>query len=252
MSDSYSSESVLREYLLFHYGTAEEILSLALGPSDGLGFAERTVSELLDTSDDSLSQGSALDLGCAVGRSTFELARHCGKVTGVDFSSKFIRAAEILREKGQVSYDYVTHGERVISAIARIPEGVDSSVVNFLSCDVCSLPENLGNLDVVHAANLICRLSAPGSLLERLPELVRPGGQLLIATPFTWLEEFTSRDEWLGGRRDGPASAFALKASLESAFRLEKEINLPFLLREHERKFQYGVSLGMRWRRLEC
>jgi len=31
---------------------------------------------------------------------------------------------------------------------------------------------------------------------------------------------------------------------------LEIEIDLPFLIREHERKFQYGVSYGTRWRRL--
>jgi hypothetical protein len=30
---------------------------------------------------------------------------------------------------------------------------------------------------------------------------------------------------------------------------MELETNIPFLIREHSRKFQYGISLGTRWRR---
>ena len=86
---------------------------------------------------------------------------------------------------------------------------------------------------------------------DHLPDLVRSGGQLLLATPFSWLEEFTSSDKWVGGRENDLGSVEALKATLLPAFQLEKEVDLPFLLREHERKFQYGISLGTRWRRRE-
>ena len=85
------------------------------------------------------------------------------------------------------------------------------------------------------------------SLLARLPDLIVPGGQLILTTPFTWLEEFTPRENWLNGEK----SALAVKKVLESAFDLELEKNLPFLIREHRRKFQYTVALGMRWRRKE-
>jgi hypothetical protein len=78
-----------------------------------------------------------------------------------------------------------------------------------------------------------------------LTELVSPGGQLLLTTPFTWLEEFTPREHWLGVGD----SASALKNILQESFDLEVEKNLPFLIREHRRKFQYTVALGMRWRR---
>ena len=53
----------------------------------------------------------------------------------------------------------------------------------------CDLPNDLGSFDIVHAANLICRLPNPMLFLDRLPELVKEGGgSLLLATPFTWLE----------------------------------------------------------------
>ena len=54
-----------------------------------------------------------------------------------------------------------------------------------------NLRNDLGSFDLVHAANLLCRLTDPEKLLARLPQLVRSGGQLLLATPCTWLEEFT-------------------------------------------------------------
>ena len=86
--------------------------------------------------------------------------------------------------------------------------------------------------------------------LDELPRLVRPGGQLLLTTPFTWLEEFTTKDQWIGGRTDDADSNSVLEAVLGKYFSPEKTIDIPFLLREHERKFQYGISLGVRWRRL--
>jgi hypothetical protein len=85
------------------------------------------------------------------------------------------------------------------------------------------------------------------ALLRRLPDLVRPGGQLLLTTPFTWLESFTPRPHWLG--RDGKTSFEGLLAALSPAFRLERQFDLPFLIREHARKFQYGVALASRWTR---
>ena len=55
------------------------------------------------------------------------------------------------------------------------------------------LEEDLGSFDLVHAANLLCRLPNPQAFLDRLNELVAPGGQLLLTTPFTWLEDFTPK-----------------------------------------------------------
>ena len=246
----YGSNRVLREYLLFHYGSEDEILSKGHGPKEGLNFPVRTVSQLLDRNTLSSSSPRALDLGCAVGRSSFELARISTEVVGVDYSSTFISAAQTLRDSGELSFEFPLQGQRTIPSVARVPSGVNTSIVRFITEDACRLPKDLGGFDVVHAANLLCRLPDPGALIERLPELVRPGGQLLLATPFTWLEEFTPMDKWLGGRLSGKDSAEVLKEVLSPNFRLEIEIDLPFLLREHERKFQYGISYGTRWRRL--
>jgi hypothetical protein len=81
-------------------------------------------------------------------------------------------------------------------------------------------------------------------LIERLPSLVRPGGQLLLTTPCTWLEDFTPRGNWPQG-----STREWLTSLLEPHFDLFKTCDMPFLIREHARKYQWSVALGMRWRR---
>lgn len=47
-------------------------------------------------------KGRALDLGCAVGRATIELAQYFDEVVGIDYSNSFIEAAnKVLHEKHQ-------------------------------------------------------------------------------------------------------------------------------------------------------
>ena len=106
------------------------------------------------------------------------------------------------------------------------------------------LPPDIGAFDRVHAANLLCRLTEPRRLLERLPALVKPGGELVLATPCTWLEEFTPPGNW------PPADTFGwLKNSLAPAFDLAERKDEPFLIRETARKFQWSFSLVTVWRR---
>ena len=246
MADNiYESDRLVREYLLFHYGTADEILPWASGPRAALGFAERCVGELLDTT--ALPPDArALDVGCAVGRSTFELSRHCREVTGIDYSRAFIDAAETVRVHGAIDYEYVIEGEHMARAAAVVPDDTDPSRVSFEVGDAVALREDLGTFDVVLAANLLCRLPDPHRFLARLPSLVRSGGQLLLTTPFTWLEDYTPREHWIGGRGDA-TSADALTELLSPHFELRFQKDLPFLIREHARKFQWSVAWGTRW-----
>ena len=245
MSNPYESRRLVREYLFFHYAGFDEAAGDLPVPREAWGFAERVVTELLA---DSGTLESALDVGCAVGRSSFELARQAKRVVGVDYSQAFIDAAKTLQADGAMCGEVLAEGERMQAFTARVPEGVERGRVEFLVGDATDLPA-LGAFDVVLAANLICRLPEPRKFLARVPSLVKPGGQLLLATPFSWLVEFTPREHWLGGRQDSPSSFEVLRQILEPDFELETTKNLPFLIREHSRKFQYGISLGSRWRR---
>jgi putative 4-mercaptohistidine N1-methyltranferase len=204
------------------------------------------VTELLDSS---APAARALDIGCAVGASSFELARLVPEVTGIDFSSAFIRTAEELKRMGKLEASVALEGKRMQKFVARVPEESDRQRVVFETGDAMNLRSDLGAFHVVVAANLVCRLPEPLRFIERLTDLVAPGGQLLLATPFSWLPEFTPEENWLGGIDDGAPSHEVLADLLRPAFTLEFTKDLPFLIREHSRKFQYGISLGTRWRR---
>lgn len=239
----YESEKILAEYLLFHFAGEEEILtssrSWPAGMRDALEFTSRTVAHF---SPGPVDRG--LDLGCAVGRSTFEMARNCASVIGIDFSHAFINAAERLRRGEPISYDRREEASVATRLEAQAPAGIDPTRLVFQQGDAMNLPAELGSFDRVHAANLICRLPEPRRLLDRLPELVKPGGELVLATPCTWLEEFTPPPNW-------PAAGTLdwLKSMLSPSFSLVRQADEPFLIRETARKFQWTTSLVTVWRK---
>lgn len=232
----YESDKLLAEYLLFHYGSAEEILPYEFGPAGSLEYPARCVSECVTAS------GRALDLGCAVGRSTFELARTCREVIGIDFSRRFIDAASTLKT-GEIPYRRADEGDRATPLVARVPVGIERSRASFEVGDAMNLRADLGSFDVVLMANLIDRLSEPQRCLARLPSLMKAGGQLVITSPYTWLEDFTPRANWLSPTLDG------LRAALAPHFDLVATRDMPFLIREHARKFQWSVAQATIWTR---
>ncbi len=249
----YETDKLVAEYLIFHYGEPREVLPWDFGPASALNYAVRCVSECVDIA--ALPQNArALDLGCAVGRSTFELARHCAEVIGIDFSHRFIEVAAALAGSGTFPYERTDEGALTTRLIANVPAGIARNRASFEHGDAQALRTSLGSFDVVLAANLIDRLGDPSRFLARLPDLVKGGGQLVLTSPYTWLEEFTPRENWLGGvSTDGtPRKTLdGLRAALSAHFDLIRTRDLPFLIREHARKFQWSVAQASIWRRKE-
>lgn len=245
----YETSQLLCEYLLFHYGTPSEVLPWDFGPENALGFAARAVSQTFDPIP---PDGRALDIGCSVGRSSFELARYCGEVIGIDFSHRFIEAATALKETGAIDYERIDEGALKTRLTALAPEDVDRTRVQFEVGNAMALRDDLGSFDAVLAANLICRLTDPRRCLDRMSNLVKPGGQLVITTPGTWMDQFTPREHWLGGLERGGIRVTTLDGlheALDAEFDLQRTLDLPFLIREHSRKFQWSVAQATVWRR---
>lgn len=237
MGNIYETEKLVSEYLLFHYGTAEQILGWEDGPVSALGFPARIVKRF--------SEGRvarALDLGCAVGRSSFEMSRDAEEVLGIDFSQAFVDAAVGMGVEGSATVGRLEEAALVTEVEVVLPEGVGRP--KFEQGDAMELRDDLGEFDRVLAANLLCRLGDPGKLLARLPGLVRSGGELVLTTPCTWLEEFTPRGNWPGG-----GTLEWLKEELGKGFELVEERDEPFLIRETARKFQWTVALLTKWRK---
>ena len=123
--------------------------------------------------------------------------------------------------------------------------------VEFFQGDACNLKPLFSGYDLILAANLIDRLYSPRKFLSTVHERLNPGGVLLIASPYTWLEEHTKKEEWIGGfKRDGEnvRTLDGLKAILGEHFRLIRgPVEVPFVIRETRRKFQHTLSEVTIW-----
>jgi 5-histidylcysteine sulfoxide synthase/putative 4-mercaptohistidine N1-methyltranferase len=243
----YESDRQLSEYAEFHYG--DECFGV---PNFPKALAEIAIAAMGNRTAD-----KALDLGCATGRASFELARHFGQVTGVDFSARFINAGVQLRDTGELRYQRVEEGE-LVSYQTRTLAALDlvevAGRVDFMQGDACNLKTVLTGYDLILAANLIDRLYDPRAFLDRVHERLKVGGILMLTSPYTWLEEHTARENWLGGfKKDGEnwTTLDALKAVLAPHFRLLGEpLDVPFAIRETRRKHQHTIAEASLWERI--
>ncbi|KAA1176132.1 5-histidylcysteine sulfoxide synthase [Marinobacter salinexigens] len=243
----YESDRLLTEYAEFHFG--ERWFGVDNFPK---AMAELALEAIADK-----PAGKALDLGCACGRATFELARKFEEVDGVDFSANFIRLGVEMAEQGTIRYALVDEGDLVSYHTRSLRDmGLEDSAakVSFSQGDACNLKPQFTGYDLVLAANLLDRLYRPRRFLDSIHERVNDGGLLVIASPYTWMEEHTPKEEWIGGfKKDGEnhRTLDGLRAHLSAHFRMVGQPRkVPFVIRETEHKFQHTLSEVTVWERL--
>ena len=243
--EQYETDTLAAQYCDAHYG--KEHFGVANFPA--------TCAALCLEWMRGRTTGHALDLGCALGRASFELARGgFAKVTGLDFSTRFFRLATRMQEEGHLRYALPEEGEiRSYHELGLADLGLDEfrDRVEFFQADACNLPEKFIGYDLVLAANLIDRLYAPRKFLETIHARINPGGVLVITSPYTWEEAHTQKEEWLGGFREDGEPVWTLdrlQEVLTPHFRLLAEPrDVEFVIRETRRKFQHTVAELTAW-----
>lgn len=247
----YEDDALLAQYAEFHYG--ETYFGVPNFPEAVAHIALQAMAR----SSDHHPMRRALDIGCAVGRTSFELARGGFEtVVGIDFSARFINMADTLIRDGLVRYALTDEGtlqsfREVQLAALGTPD--QWSRVTFMQGDACNLKSVHQGYDLVIAANLIDRLYEPRRFLADIAGRIVPGGVLVITSPYTWLAEHTLPEQWLGGfKRDGEryTTLDALRELLAEHF-IERDAprDLPFVIRETARKFQHSVAQVTCWER---
>jgi len=246
VSSNYENDKMLSEYAEFHYG--DRYHDVANFPQ---ALAELAVEAMGDK-----PMTKALDLGCAVGRASFELAKSFDQVTGIDFSARLINLGVQLQEQGVIRYSIADEGDLVLyreRQLAQLGLAESANKVEFLQGDACNLKSRFSGYDLVLAANLIDRLYKPALFLSKIHERINAGGLLMITSPYTWLEEHTNKEDWLGGfKKDGEnfTTMDGLKAILAEHFELKQgPLSVPFVIRETSRKFQHTLSEVTIWER---
>ncbi|UJD91940.1 5-histidylcysteine sulfoxide synthase (plasmid) [Rahnella aquatilis] len=241
----YETDGLVAQYLDFQYGPRH---------FDVMNYAEQLADIAVKNT---VNHGRALDIGCATGRASFELARYFDSVVGMDYSARFIDVALSLARGETRRYVMPEEGELVEYCQASLAD-VNLSAeltqrVTFVQGDACNLKPQTELYDLVLAANLLDRLREPARFLTGITPMIRSGGLLMLSSPYTWLEEFTPKEHWLGGfRENGEAVTThqALKRLLASEFEeVRTPTDVPFVIRETARKFQHTVAELTLWRK---
>jgi len=249
----YETEAILNEYLTLHFAPAEVQMPFSFISRELTEFPQRCAELVMKWTEKlGITPEMALDVGCAVGGSSFKLAEKFEHVTAVDLSQSFIEAAKKLQSEGSLQYSCRTEGEKLLDLVARVDRS-SAEKVEFRRADACALPPEFIDFDAVLMANLLCRLPSPMSCLSRMSGprgIVRRGGILVLTTPFTWMENFTPKELWFGGQADADKSSEeSLMQRMEAEFELLEKFDMPLLIREHQRKYQLISALASVWRR---
>ncbi len=205
------------------------------------------------------------------------------QVIGLDFSHAFVAACDKMKADARATVPISIQGDIRSTVSVALPSDClpHVSKTRFVQGDACDLPD-LGLFDCVLAANLLCRLPNPAAFLARLPRIIKKvrtlllnpsfsqpcfsfsscpkpfihalaqGGVFVLVSPYSWLEEYTPKANWLGGVVNNGSIAYsaACIANILSAdFEMLSQSDMPFLIREHARKFQWGCSHAVVWRR---
>lgn len=269
-SNVYETDDSLHMYLGLHYPTSgvsegvSPILPHKDSPMHGTHFPQR-VARLLNSLNPQRTNNFALDMGCAVGGASFELAKNFDSVDAFDFSESFVNTAKRMKAEEYLRFRIPVEAELFEEVQAVHDEGVTEAVrskVNFFTGDACDIEGmveagKLRKYDGIIMSNLLCRLPEPMACLNNLNGILNKGGVVVMVTPFSWLTEFTPRSKWLGGfydpvSKDPIRSKDVLKDVMESrGFEKIYEEEMPLVIREHQRKYQYIVSEATGWRKVE-
>ncbi|MDH1976166.1 5-histidylcysteine sulfoxide synthase [Aliarcobacter butzleri] len=139
-----------------------------------------------------LKNSKALDLGCCVGRTSFELAKIYDEVLGIDFSANYINIGVKLKLYDFVNYKIKkqdkTFEERAISLKDFDLEKVKDKV-SFMQGDACNLKEIYKDFDLIFYSSLIDKLYYPKKFLEDVSRRINKNGFFVFLSSHDWFNE---------------------------------------------------------------
>lgn len=186
----YNSSGMLAAYLWSHYGDVFRDPDA----TDAYGVWAANLSS---------SDGPCLDVGCAVGRLTFELGK-AHHAVGIDTSLSFIRKAREILQKKRLDVDLIVEGRVTRPAGCDLQGAWNFETVEFILADALALPFRKNTFATAAAVNILEKVPDPLKHLRELNRVLLPRARFLFSDPFSWDEAFSSPDAWLGGNPQGP------------------------------------------------
>ena len=140
-----------------------------------------------------------LDIGCAVGRTSFELAKHSGNLTlGIDVDFRMLQVAQQVLGSKTVTFPLKRTGIRFARHHFNVQ--FDNTLqVDFWACDALALPFKYGTFQFINALNVFDVNPSPKHLLLSIGNALGGNGQALLSTPYDWSPP-VPMNNWVGGR----------------------------------------------------
>ncbi|APJ04820.1 putative 4-mercaptohistidine N1-methyltransferase [Silvanigrella aquatica] len=241
----YETDEMLNMYLNFHYGKSFfDVPNYLKALTD---IAIRHSSKFK----------KALDIGCSVGRASFELSQYFEHTDALDYSNQFIQTAKKIQSNEAVYYTNLIEGEiseyKNVNIKSFISDTTKIKNILFNKSDACYLEQSFSNYDLILAANLLDRLKEPALFLKGISQRMNSDGVFILSSPYTWMEKYTDKKNWLGGITPQGSiitSYDALKNILSKEFtEVQPPSDIPYIIQETSREYQLGIAELTVWRK---
>jgi SAM-dependent methyltransferase/uncharacterized protein YbaR (Trm112 family) len=184
----------LSGYVRDHWGSYDSSDRLAPLPGQAWALAEAALTLAGEVA------GPIVELGAAAGGVTRALAdRFDSPVLGLDLSAPLARFAARALAGGRFRYPLRIAGTAYEERELVVPPPRRDNAQIWIA-DAMVPPLADGCAGLVLALNLLDCVSDPAVLLRSAAALLRPGGHLLLCTPFDWSTAATPVEAWVGAR----------------------------------------------------
>jgi 5-histidylcysteine sulfoxide synthase/putative 4-mercaptohistidine N1-methyltranferase len=232
----YETSRDICQQLESHYG--QDYLNVENYPLQ----ITRMVNKYLDKYQ--ISSSKILDLGCSVGRCSFELAQFFDQVEAVDFSAGVIQHGVQLKTGHRVRYVVENQGDIVDFNeidLNLLNLGQYSSNVKFFQGDASNLKEVFKGYDVILAQHVLEKTYHPAQFLKNVAQRLNDQGLLIVVSDYQFTDQVSDKSKWLSGVKvngENVCGLDGLLPLLTDDFNLVEQQDLTRVLKENLRNFK--------------
>ncbi|WP_426359821.1 5-histidylcysteine sulfoxide synthase [Pseudocolwellia sp. HL-MZ19] len=239
----YETDNVVCQQLESHYGN--DYFNFANYSKTIANSVVDSVSKYKENSAEHINSLKCLDLGCSVGRTSFELSTAFKHVDGVDFSARYIQHGVQLQNNENVRYTVKNEGEivefkEISLAKLSLTPSADAGTIHFSQGDAANLKAKYAHYDVILAQHVLEQSYDPALFLASVHQRLNENGLLIVASDYHFDESITAKNKWIGGIKvngENLTGFDGLTEQLSANFNLLEEQNIPRVLLNNQREF---------------